>query len=234
MMDNAPLDQQGTEHARKAAQHIIDTLNLPPQPNQSQGEGEEGEEGDGKGKGKGKGKGSTKGQGQGQGQGQGEGDGDADGEGSGAGKDEGDQPGECADGGGGGGDSKHGSGAKWTPQDLKDAEPAKSGPEQAVTQAAQHANDQAKNDGSEFSPQQFPSAVGNEYDFRKGSSYRQYLEAIKKGYGGSYDKLRRMLPSNLGSTRHALWRLLNSRDEAYVDRYREAGRWDNRPMPRML
>jgi cobalamin biosynthesis protein CobT len=34
--------------------------------------------------------------------------------------------------------------------------------------------------------------------------------------------------------RHALWRLLNSRDEAYVDRYREAGRWDNRAMPRML
>ena len=32
MMDGAPLDEDGTAYASKAAQHIIDTLNLPPKP----------------------------------------------------------------------------------------------------------------------------------------------------------------------------------------------------------
>jgi cobalamin biosynthesis protein CobT len=244
MMDKAPLTSDGTQDARAAAQYIIDKLNLPPQPNpppqgkgkgqsqkgpgkpqEGQKDGTQGDNDDGECQGEGdaeEGQGSSPGQGNEEGEGQDAGDG----------KGEKGKPGDYADGGGGKGYSRHGSGAKWTKVDLSKATPKQVGPEQAIDQAAKHANAQAIRSGSHFDPYEFPSAIGNEYDFRHGKSYSSYLH-----HGASqekYEQLKRRLPSDLGSMRHALWRLLNSRDEAYVDRYREAGRWDNRAMPRML
>lgn len=54
----------------------------------------------------------------------------------------------------------------------------------------------------------------------------QSLAAVKS--------IEEMIPSNLGSMRHALWRLLQSKDEHLVRRYCEYGRWDQRALTRML
>lgn len=268
MMDKASLDASGTEDARAAAQHIIDKLNIPPQPQQGkpqpqqgkgkgkpqEGEGEgEGGEGEGEGQeGQGEGQGEG-GEGEGQGQGKGSGKGQPkDGKGEpkaqpkegkeGEGKGKGERKGppqqsdgnSYADGGGGSGFSKHGSGARWKPIDLAQAKPKAAGPEQALDVAAIHANNQAKKEGSRFDADKFPCAIGNEYDFRKGKSYEGYLNAQGRGRLPVYEGLKKRLPTDLGSMRHALWRLLNSRDEAFVNRYNEEGRWDQRAMTRML
>lgn len=201
--------------------------------------------GDQDGEGKGKGQGDQQGEGDGQGQGdEGSGDGDQ-GQGQGDG-DQGDGDGDGgSDGdgnegnGGGDGESERGErsnvpakgkGGKgysppcWTREELKDSlkdvESLNLG--KSLGETAKEINSVAEKILGEDKLNDIPMTD------------ECRVEEMYQAHQTIYDELKRSIPSNLGSMRHALWRLLQSKDEHIVQRFQEYGRWDQRALPRML
>lgn len=252
--DKASNSRSGTNKSIEIARWIMDQLDVPPQPPQpmkggnqqgegepqeGEGEGESGGEGEGEGEpqeGEG-GEGDSQGDGSGQGNGQGKGDARQDGKGQGEGKGEGQGKGQ----GKGNGDGKgkpnprpnppgmgHGgrgySKPNWHRDTLKAAryEVIRTDTRAVMKKASAEINKVSE------------KVLGE--DKLKGIKLVDEAR-VPESFPADprvHDMLKKMVPAQLGNMRHALWRLLQSKDEHFVDRFREFGRWDQRAMTRML
>lgn len=204
----------------------------------SEGGGEEGQgngqDGDGSGSGDGdEGDGSSSGDGAGAGDqgdaggkdgggsGDQQGSGKSDGNGDGEGNRSGGKPGwgnQPATGKGGKGYSP----PRWHKETLKDTRPKPLRYDEVVSKAASDINKVAK------------SAFGEDKLKKIRMTDENRVVEQYEATDAVLHNIRSRIPANLGSMRHALWRLLQSKDEHIVDRFQEYGRWDQRALPRML
>lgn len=254
--DQAPNDRSGTKKSIDIARWIMEQLDIPPQPPQPMKNGNQQGEGDPQ-EGEGEGEGSGEGEGQGEGQGEGEGDGsEGDGKGNGSGQGDGQGKGDAGkDGKGQGqGDGKQGQGKGKGNGDGKGKPNPRPNPPgmgkggRGYSKPNWH-RDTLKEARSNFVPINITRAMRNASEEINKVSEKvlgtDKLKGIKlvdearvpesfPADARVHDMLKKMVPAQLGNMRHALWRLLQSKDEHFVDRFREFGRWDQRAMTRML
>lgn len=259
-MDKAKPLREGTQDSEAAAKWLLEQLNLPPsagdgkgedEPKKGKGKGQQGQGGEGEpveGEGYGEGnEGEGEGDGEGDGNGEGEGDGSSGSQSDGAGKGSGDGSGDArvgkGSGSGGEGDGqsqgqgqgqrskvpaakgKGGKGyspPKWNRDKLRQSNPKPLKYNEIVRKAAKEINKVAK------------AAHGDDtlrtVELTDECRVEEQFQTSKDVYDGIHARI----PTNLGSMRHALWRLLQSKDEHIVQRYCEFGRWDQRALTRML